>query len=372
MRKFVTSTPVGTQKPSIAAPVTTLTGLAKRGAARLKATRADFYEDLADALEDNAVLAGELSRRQRFLQADNKPFAALLGLWLRRMDTQPFSQAIRGTVPTMDSIILSAAESGGSLAQGLRYMATIVRDVEAMKKSLIGAIVVPMILFGMIIGMLVGYAVFLVPILESIMPVVQWPFLGQVMYAMSRVVVTHGLWVGPLMAGLLIWMVFSFGRWTGPRRSAFERRFVVYTVYRDYFSAIFLVSLAALMKSGTSLLESLSLIRSSSNPWLAWHINRIISLLDSNAGTPAVAFNTGLFSRDLYFRIYSYGERSSFPEALAKIGRQVVKRVGDSVRDRAKLLNMILLGISGVLLAAMVSSVMLTAQEAQRVIRTQR
>lgn len=341
------------------------------GASSFQKIRADFYEDLAAALEDRAVLAGELLRRKQFLARSNPSLAALFGYWLQRMDSMPFSDAIKGTVPTLDGLIISASEAGGSLASGLAYVAKITRNIEDMKSAVMAAVFVPALLAVMMLGMLLGYSFYLVPVLEAIMEVHKWPPIGRFMHGVSQVVLNHGPWLAPLTAALITAMVVSLSRWTSKRRLLLERHFMPYAIYRDYYSAVFLVSISALMRSGTSLMAALSSVRGQANPWLRWHINRIGLALDNEAGNPAHAFNTGLFSPDLYFRISSYGERSSFPVALEKVGNQVVEKVGKSVKKRAASLNLILLGLSGALLATMITSVMLTAQEAQKVIRTQ-
>lgn len=359
-----------TEQPRAQAP-SSRAGNWRRGARAFKPQRADFYEDLAAALDDRAVLTDELAKYQSRVRAKRPALAALFGLWSARMNTMSFTSALAGTVPTLDSIILSAAETGNKLSDGLRYTSNLIRNLDELRRAIMGAIFVPSLLLAMITGMLIGYAVFLVPILVSIMPPKTWPFLGRLMYGVSEIVVNQGPYIALGVGALGAAVVASLSRWTGSGRLRAERILPVYPVYRDYYGAIFLVSIAALMQSNVSLVDALNSVKKSANPWLRWHINRILRALDHEAGNPAKAFNTGLFSTELYFRISDYGERSSFPTALSKVGNQVVKRVGDSVKRRAAMLNLVLLLVCGSTLGLMISSVMLTAQEAQSGIRAQ-
>jgi len=100
-------------------------------------------------------------------------------------------------------------------------------------------------------------------------------------------------------------------------------------------------------------------------------MSQVLSNLDRESATPAKAFNTGVLSEDLFDRVVDYGERSSFQVALSKIGNQSLTRVGKSVQLKAKVINYILLLVSGLLLALMIASVMLTAQQARVELATQ-
>jgi hypothetical protein len=113
-------------------------------------------------------------------------------------------------------------------------------------------------------------------------------------------------------------------------------------------------------------------MKASSPPWMAWHLSQVLHKMDKAAASPAKAFNTGILPDDIYERVVDYGERSGFQSALKKIGAQALDKLDKSVQAKAKLMNMILLFISGTLMALIIGSVMLTAQQAKQELATQR
>jgi type II secretory pathway component PulF len=347
-------------------PVVPASGYAlNRGKSVFSKIRAEFYEDLAESLDDSAVLVTELQKHLTRAQKKRSALAGLYALWLRRMDTMTFTNAMKGTVPAMDSLVLQASESSGNLPQGLRFLTFSVRAVAKIRGAIMGAITMPVIVGSMIVGMLFGFGKFMVPILTAIVPVNHWPSMGRFMYTLSSAVMNYGLPLFVLGAAAVSAFAWALPNWSGPVRKKFDN-VMPFSVYRDYNSAVMLVSLSGLMQSGASLVGSLKSMKASSPPWLAWHIGQVLHKLDREAASPAKAFNTGVLPEDIYERVVDYGERSGFQVALKKIGGQALEKLDKSVQAKAKLLNSILLFISGTMMALIIGSVMLTAQEAKQ------
>ncbi|MBC8737282.1 hypothetical protein F6X40_10725 [Paraburkholderia sp. UCT31] len=340
-----------------------------RGKRKFAKQRANFYEDLAESLKDKAVLVVFLQKHIKREHKKGSPLAALYSLWLKRMDTMSFSGAVKGTVPPMDSLILVAAETSGDLPKGLAFLAENVRAIEKIKATLIGAIVTPVIVSSMIIGMLVGFQQFMAPILKVVVPVDHWPKLGKLLNTVSTAVVNLGAPGAVALALAIVAFAWSLPNWSGAARVKVDK-YIPYSLYRDYFGAVTLVSLGGLMQSGSSLVGSLTAIRSFGSRWMAWHINRILLLLDEESAAPAKAFDTGILPEDLYERVVDYGERSSFQDALGKIGNQAIEKVSVSVTKKAKIMNTVLMALSGMTLAMMIGAVMLTAQQARQEIQS--
>ena len=355
--------PAKVKKPLSVAPAS---GFAlNRGKSAFSSIRAEFYEDLAESLDDKAVLVTELSKHLARAQKKRSPLAGLFALWLRRMDTMSFTMALKGTVPPMDSLVLQASEQSGNLPQGLRFLTFSVRAVAKIKGAIMGAITMPLIVSNMIVGMLYGFGKFMVPILTAIVPPNKWPGMGKIMYAMSSAVMNYGLLIFAI-AGITIGaFIWALPNWSGPTRRKFDN-VMPFSIYRDYNSAVMLVSLSGLMQSGASLVGSLKSMKASSPPWMAWHLTQVLHKLDKEAASPAKAFNTGLMPEEIYERVVDYGERSGFQVALKKIGSQALDKLDKSVQAKAKLMNSLLLFVSGTLMALIIGSVMLTAQQAKQ------
>lgn len=333
--------------------------------------RADFFQDLAEALEDKGVLVEIIRNLENRAKSRKDTIAPLYTLWLRRMDDRSFAQSLIGTVPDSDVMILEAAESSNNLIGGLRFLAKAIRAAETMQKELRKAVAGPIFLLIMFIGMLVGFSLYLVPVLTQIMKPSTWPWSGQMLYAVSQFITGYGYWLLGALVIVGVAFTWSLPRWTGRWRSFADKYVPLYAIYRDYVGSIFLVSLASLMQSGEGLSESLNALAARGSPWLRWHIRRIQGRLDTNAEHPAEAFDTGVFNRALTDRVIDYGQRSAFHDALGKVGIASIEKVTEFVSGSATLLNRILILVCGATMIFMVMGVMLTAQEAQNAIQRQ-
>lgn len=338
------------------------------------AMRADFYADLAEALEDKGSLVGTIRTFERRAAKRKDLLQPLYALWLRRMDDRPFSMALLGTVPDGDIMILDAAESSkahNGMVEGLRFLSKAIVAAGKMKSELVKAVAGPIFLFCMLISMLVGFSYFMVPVLTQIMKPETWPMSGRALYWVAQMVTGYGVWIGAAIIILAIAYVWSLPRWYGRWRVVADQYNPLYSIYRDFVGSIFLVSFAALLRSNRGLSESLNALAARGSPWLRWHIRRIQLRLDKEADKPALAFDTGIFNRALTDRVMDYGARNEFHLAIGKIGMASIDKTTEFVSNSAKVLNQLLLVICGATMIFMVSGVLLTAQEAQNAIQLQ-
>jgi toxin coregulated pilus biosynthesis protein E len=160
----------------------------------------------------------------------------------------------------------------------------------------------------------------------------------------------------------------SINRWTGHKRAKLDN-YLPYSIFRDYNGALFLTSLAAMMKSGAGVMESLRNLETLSTPWMKWHIQQMVGRLDQFSEEPAKALDTGSVPRAIMDRIIDYGKRSSFLEAMAMIGLDSLARTEEKLNKSANKINMFMMLIAGVLFILVIAGTMMTGLHAQDVIR---
>lgn len=333
------------------------------------ARRAEFYEDLAEALEDKGDLTPLLNKyRLRAGQRKQRGMSQLYGRWLRAMNSITFARALRGTVPTMDSMILESAEVTGNLPNGLRFLSNAVTIANRMRAIIWKAIGMPIFLTILLAGVITAFALGMVPVLSQIYEPPKWPFFGQVVYFMSRVVVVGGPFLTAGVVAVIVVFMRSLPRWTGRWRARFDKH-APYAIYRDYNAAIFLVTIASLMQAGVSLTEALQKTRESATPWLRWHIATMLKRLDQEPDNPARALDTGLFPQYLADRIVDFGERSNFRDALSKVGLQGVNKVIVVVERSSSVVNKVLYVVLGVVIGILVVGTIQTAMFADQALK---
>jgi type II secretory pathway component PulF len=331
--------------------------------------RADFFMDLASALEDKSDLVSEIANlHRRAEERGQKGKMMLYGRWMRGLDSGVLTEAIKDDIPKTDLMILSAFETAGRLPEGLRFLSKTVLLSAKMKSTIQVAVSGPIIVLCMIGGILALHAYMLTPVLEQIYPVEHWPLPGRILYPVAMFVRNYGLYLAAFIVMLLIAFKISIAKWSGAFRGKLDE-FIPYSIFRDYNGALFLTSLAALMKAGSGVMESLNQLKSMSTPWMQWHIKLMLTRMDMSASEPAKALDTGCLPREVMDRIIDYGRRSSFLDAMNMIGLQSMERTEEKIKKSASTLNMVMLLLVGALFGIVILGTVMTGLNAQDYIR---
>lgn len=334
-----------------------------------RSNRADFYEDMASALEDKSDPLNEITNlRLRAEKRGKNGLVAMYSRWMRGLDKGVLHYALKQDIPKSDGMIMAAFEDAGRLGEGLRFLSTVVNLGNRMKSAITGAIATPILVILMISGILTLHALLLMPVLEQIIPPEEWPLAGRILRPTALIIKNYGLYIAPMIILAAIAFKMSITRWTGKGRVWWDNR-LPYSIFRDYNGAIFLTSLSALMKAGNGVLESLNQLETNATPWMKWHIQQMITNLDYNAAEPAKAIDTGALPRHVMDRIIDFGKRSSFIEAMNTIGLQSMVRTEAQISKSAKVLNTIMLLVAGLLFVIVILGTVTTGLHAQDVIR---
>lgn len=336
-----------------------------------QSSRQEFYEDLAEALDDNAKLTGRIDELAERAAAERDVLAPLFQLWSRRMDDREFSEALEGTVPQGDLMILGAAEGAGKLSDGLKFASLVIGASKEMKSALVGAVIGFVFLFSFLCILLALFSFYGIGLIETLVPPNQWPWAGQLLRDLAQFVTGSGVYVLGAFFALGALYLWSLPRWSGRVRVGFDRFVPFYTIYRDFQGALFLVSLAALMRNNVSLNRALETLEQSASPWLSWHIREILFRLDYESDKPGKAFATGIFGRKLTWRIIDFSARSTFAKAIEKVGVRSIDGVTKMVSQSAGKINKFLMVLSGGLLAFIIAGAFLTLFEAQNAVQQQ-
>jgi hypothetical protein len=321
----------------------------------LRQERSAFYFDLAMTLHDRVPLFSTFGKYEARARRRTPSMAPVYLHMARSIQRGSLAEAMRGVASPMEMIVLDAVQTGGDegMAKGLSFLSETVNKTDGMLDAVRKAVTYPVLLLVVFGGMLTGFSKFAVPVLAELMPPEQWPAMGQLLYAMSQFIEHYGhiALVGVLTAlGLFIW---SLPNWTGPRRVRLDR-FVPYSIYRDYQSAILILALASLMQSQVSLNASIERALRFSNPWMRWHLQRVLKRLSKgDSRSFGAAFQTGLLSTALEDRILDASERSDPVAAFVRIGTGSVERTAQELQKSAGVLNLILLTICGLVLGIM-------------------
>ena len=339
----------------------------------LRKRRADWYMDLSMALDDRIPLYSTLKKYEVRARKKNPSLALLYRQILRNSMKGSLADAMRGIAPPSELMVLNAAQVSGdeSVASGLRFLSDTVEKTERMTRVIRGAVNYPLFLLVLMAAIATGFSFFAVPVLEEIMTVDKWPAAGKALHAVSLMIRHYGLLMAVVFVLLLGAFFYSLGNWTGNWRVRADR-YLPYSLYRDYSGALLIVSLASLMRSGVSLRSALEQALQYANPWMRWHVRKILMRLSSsNAANFGQAFATGVLSPELEDRITDASERQDPVQAFVKIGVGSIDRISISIEASASRINSFMLIFCGFVLGGMMLGFMSTTQQLNQALRSQ-
>ena len=345
----------------------------QKGAAlrQMRKNRADFYYDIAGALEDRVPLFTILRKYEARARTRNPGEALVYMDMIRALGPGSLTEALRDLAPSNELIMIDALQSVGdaTMAEGLKFLSSTVEKTDAMVDTARKAIIYPMILVVLFSIMLTGFSVFIVPILTELLPPEKWPFLGRVLYWISQMIIHYGIFIALTVIGLVIAFFYSLPRWRSDLRKKFDQ-ILPYSFYRDFSGAMLIVALASLMRTGVSLRSSLERSMHYSSPWMRMHLREILKNLAKARTTHfGQAFQTGVLNQYLEDRVQDASERRNPVAAFVKIGVGSIDRVIATIQKSAARLSSIILIFCGIVLFIMMAGFFGTTMELQSGIR---
>ncbi len=344
-----------------------------RARSALRKRRADWYLDLSMALEDRIPLYSTLKKYEVRARKRDPALALLYRQILRNSMKGSLADAMRGVAPPSELMVLNAAQISGdeSVASGLRFLSETVEKTERMTRVIRGAVNYPLFLLTLMAAIATGFSYFAVPVLEEIMTVDKWPAAGKALHAVSLLIRNYGVFLALGFVSTLGIFFYSLGNWTGNVRVRMDR-YLPYSLYRDYSGALLIVSLASLMRSGVSLRSALEQASLYANPWMKWHVRKILTRLSASSSAGfGHAFATGVLSAELEDRITDASERQDPVQAFVKIGVGSIDRIAISIESSAGRINSFMLMFCGFVLGGMMLGFMATTQQLNAALRTQ-
>lgn len=338
---------------------------------RFRASREQFYVDLAEAVKDKEPIAKFLSIRRTRATAQKDPFASLYQRCLDRLEKKggSLSYMLQGLVPENDLMVLSSIETRGDVNEGLEFLASTVKSQRAMRTDMIVALTVPAIVTVVSMGFLILLSFWVIPLYETIVPPEKWNTMGKSIHAVTYGVRHYGVLVAIAIFALVWAFTRSLTYWSGARRAKLDN-YLPYRVFRDYTGSVFLVALASLMVSGETLVKSLETLRKRASPWLRWHIKMIERRLLTHSANYGEAFSTGIFNRELSNRLIDKTRRTgNFSEVIRQIGIEGIEAAREQVKRSTRSLNFALIFVLGGLIAYLFLGTLYTTQGLSQGIR---
>lgn len=257
---------------------------------------------------------------------------------------RPFSKVLADWAPPGEAMIIQSGERSGDLSSAFHNAIMITESSRNMKSALTNAMSYPTLLLLVLFGLIYMFSTQAVPTLASVLSPDKWPDVSKKLYYLSNFVANY--WWAVLCA-IATFCVFS--SYSIPRLTGSIRRFLDYvppwSLYKSFQSSVFLVSMAAMMATGTPLVDSIKALQEFSNRFINFHLKRMLLRMD--AGRPVgEALNSGFFNKEMGVDIEVYGSVANIQDAMNQIGRSSIEDGIESITKIAGAMkNMIMIAV---------------------------
>lgn len=324
--------------------------------------RVKIYKKIASNFENGLDVLTSLKKLYARYKK-NKDFKQyILKDWIRTIDAgKTFPVAIKSWIPNIEYMLISSGD-GKSLLRGLNEAISIGQAMTENKKTIINGVAFPTLLLVLLFGLFVGFRLFLSSALELVIPVNKWPSDSQTLYYFSDFLLNNIITILMSFGILGLVVYYSLNKLTGKFRQILDY-IPPYSIYKEYQSYAFLISLSSLMQAGTSVLESLQKLKSGSNVWLKSYITKMIAKMNRGQ-KPTDALNVSLFNKELMGDIDDYSDSKEFDETLYILSKESLKESTETIKVKMNIVKFgmifiialsvcfLLYGVFGVVMAA--------------------
>ncbi|MND11568.1 Toxin coregulated pilus biosynthesis protein E [compost metagenome] len=310
-------------------------------------TRMSIYRKIAAFLEEGVPLHDILIKLSKQYKRAKDGRYKILNEWAQSLEAgQSFSATLQEWVPPSEAMIIRSGEKSGDLASAFANAVSATEAARSMRSAIIGNMAYPMALLVMICSLIYLFSTQAVPQLTAVKDPEYWPDVSRSLYDMS--VFVQQKWWAVLIgvtafSGLVSW---SMSRFVGSVRTKLD---VIppWSVYRTFQSSVFMISISAMMKSGTPIVDSIKEMRGMSNKYVSEHLREILAQL--NAGKPiGSALNTGFLDKETGIDIEIYGELADMQKSMERIGAKSIENALVNIVNAANMAkNLILIGVAG-------------------------
>lgn len=290
--------------------------------------RLSTYRKLAKFMKNGISLRQALDTMYNFASEEgkkpNNPQALALDEWRRGVaEGRRIGDAMKGWVPLRDVTIISSGEQAGKLENALENAVFLQVGSKKIKSAIIAGIAYPAVLFMVAVIFMYIAANKIIPAFADVVPKENWTGAGRSMAIMADVVNMGLVPAILLLIAASIGVIIAMPRWQGKLRAKLDS-FPPFSIYRLSVGAGFLLTMAALVKAGVAIPQSLELIRQNAPPWYKERLTATLRQMNNGANLGEALYRTKLNfpEREAVADLRAYASMKGFDESLQMLGQE--------------------------------------------------
>lgn len=224
-----------------------------------------------------------------------------------------FERAMSRWIPEEELAIIENASK--DMARACDVVTIFAENMMQIKNALVQSLTYPIAMVFILIICLMGFALYMVPMMEQVSPHSHWPPMAQSLYSLSSFIKDSWdvlLATVVIVGGFSIW---SLSKLTMPGLRKALDFLPPWSIYKPYTSTSFLIALSSLIKSGSSFHNAVRKMGETASPYLMFYLSRIMKRLSagSNFGDSLVV---GLFEGNLLISLAVFAATNRLEQGI--------------------------------------------------------
>ncbi len=301
--------------------------------------RLELYGMLISMIRDGLPLDAALRRLHERMAVRKRPTQHVLKTWIRKLDEgRPFSEAVRGYIPSEEMMLLSAGERANNIAIGMEEA----RNMTLAKKKIIGALssslMGPVVMLSVLMAMLIWFSTSILPVVAKVAKGRDLPPHLTALFKTADFIRDNWMFVVGGIVAVVVVAMWSLPRWRG-RGRAIAEYIPPWSIYKIYASSTFMISLSALLKARMPLPEAIKYISDKSTPWMRDHL-RAMQKRISRGMDYGSSMDTGMLNDDIADQIMIYAQVKDFDTAIKSVGQKALEDGIKNIEKKAGMANL--------------------------------
>ncbi|SHH50829.1 type II secretion system F family protein [Ferrimonas marina] len=255
-----------------------------------------------------------------------------------------FAEMLAEWAPENEVIIIRAGEKRGNLGEAMLNAIVVTEAASKMTSTITSQLAYPAFLTLALVGLIVGVSMEMMPSMEKLLPLEQWPSGALLLKNISYWVQTNLLLIGVGVLCLSALISALLPRYNGVARPYLDKM-PPFSFYRILQSSSFLVSLGSLLKAGEDIESAVTEIKNHGNPYVSANLSGMLDKLAAGDSLGS-AMKSDLLSKETGVALEVYGDLNVLQDKVSTIGeRDLLDGVESIGKICSMLRNVVLIGV---------------------------
>lgn len=278
--------------------------------------RLEFYRIIRTFTQNGISIQTSLRLYGNMIQKYNKDTSMkfLVDDILSMMaDGVRFERAIAFWVPSQESALIEA--SSHDVAVACEVVTKFAENMMSIKSALVGALTYPVVMVFVLIGSLLSFSEFVLPLMVKLSPPQNWPPMAQNLYTMTTFIHNNLILLSVGLIVLTVTSIASLSRLTYmPIRTILDK-LPPWNIYKPYTATTFLIALASMLKTGSSFNNAVHKMGVTATPYLMHFLKKIVIRLSAGSGF-GESLVIGLFEGNLLISLTVFATTNNLEKGI--------------------------------------------------------